>query len=97
MDRAAYAKFESAVYSRTFTKPCKCCDAKHLVNQWQLTSHQAYCKSCLPPETPSQDVLQVCDNCITCQSLSSVLVELSIAPAPDGKICAPEHVYLLFR
>ncbi len=59
MDRAAYVKLESAVYSRTFTQGCKCCDAKQLVNQWHLTSQSAFCKKCLPPETSSQDVLQV--------------------------------------
>ena len=59
MDRAAFAKLESAVFSSTFTQRCKCCDAKELVNQWHLTGHTAFCKKCLPTGTSPQDVLQV--------------------------------------
>ena len=70
MDRAAFAKLESAVNSSTFTQRCKCCDAKELVNQWHLTDHLAFCKKCLPTGTSPQDVLQVGGTQITCQSLS---------------------------
>ena len=59
MDRVAYAKLESAVCSNTFTKPCKCCDANQLVNQWNLKDQQAYCKKCLPQGTCPGDVVQV--------------------------------------
>ena len=48
MDPAAFAKLESAVCSKIFTQPCKCCDANQLVNQWHLKDHLGFCKKCLP-------------------------------------------------
>ena len=97
MDRAAFAKLESAVCSNTFTQRCTCCDAKELVNQWHLTGGLAFCKKCLPTGTSPQDVLQVGGTQTTCQSLSQVVGESCMVPAPGGIICALEHVILPFR